>query len=81
MEKTFNFKICDIVKGFKKGTDTPYYKVICYCNFGFITNFFLNAEKMQKLSKLQEQKDFNINNYIQIFYDNTKQNFAYIIKL
>lgn len=78
MEKTFNFKIIDIVSGVSK-SNKQYYKIITYCNFGFIVNFFVTPDNMNKLRKLQEDKTFDINNYIKIFYDNTKQNFAYII--
>lgn len=79
-EKTFKFKYIDTFSGSNKD-GKRYYKLICYCNFGFIVNFFITPEKMDKLTKLMNEKDFDINSIINVFYDNNKQQLAYIIKL
>lgn len=78
--KKFSFKIINILNGTnKKGQ--KYHKVICYCYFDFNITFFLNDEKFSRLSALMNEKDFDINDYISVFYDNDKRQFAYIIKL
>ena len=79
-EKTFNFKIIDSLSGTNKKGAT-YYKIITYCNFDFIVNFYLTPEKYNQLKSLMQSKDFNINDYINVFFDKNTQNFAYFIKL
>lgn len=80
MENKFTFKIIDIQPYISK-ENKKYYKVICYCNFDFNVKFYLSEDKMLKLNELMKKDNFDINNYISVFYDNKKQSFAYIIKL
>lgn len=78
--KTFDFKLIDMVAFTTKG-DKQMYRIIVYCNFGFVVNLFTTPEKAKLLMEKQKQNNFNINDYINVFYDNTKQQFAYIINI
>lgn len=80
MKNCFSFKLVDIIP-FTSKNGKSLYRVILYCNFGFVVNIFITSEKYNILSNLQKNEDFNINDYINVFYDNSKQSFAYIINL
>lgn len=76
----FQFKLVDM-KEFIKG-DKHFYRIVAYCNFGFIVNFFTTPEKAMKLNDIvQKDKNNDISNYVNVFYDNKKQSFAYVINL
>lgn len=76
----FKFKLVDM-KEFSKG-DKNFYRIVCYCSFGFIVNLFTTPEKAMKLNEIvQKDKNTDISNYINVFYDNNKQQFAYVINL
>lgn len=77
MDKTFTFKLIDILP-YKNNNGC---RVVCYCNFGFVVTMFCNEQKFKLLMKVQENNNFNINDYIRVFYDNNKQSFAYIINI
>ena len=79
MKNCFRFKLVDLVSGTTKKGDT-YYKAICYCNFGFIVNIYLKQDKYSELLNTCNDSDFDINEQIDVFYDNNKQCFVYIIK-
>ena len=76
--KTFIFKLIDIFP-YVKG-DKHMYRLVTYCYFGYNVTFFLTEDKYKKLIELQKSDKFNINDYIRVFYDNSKQQFAYVIK-
>lgn len=77
--KTFKFKLIDMIP-YKKG-DVEKYRIITYCYFGFNITFYVSLEKAKMLMEKQKQNNFDINDYINVFYDNTKQQFAYIINI
>lgn len=75
----FKFKLIDIIP-YVKG-DKRKYRLLAYCYFGFNVTLFITEEKMIKLNEEMKKSNFDINNYIKVFYDNTKQTFAYIINI
>lgn len=80
MEKnTFKFKLIDVIP-YVKG-DKRKYRVLTYCYFGYNVTFFLNEEKMTKLNEEMKKSNFDISNYINVFFDNNKQAFAYVINI
>lgn len=77
MRNTFEFKLVEI-KPFKKG-DSEMARIICYCSFGYLINLFTTKEKAQKIQEKSKQSTFNMSDFVNVFYDNSKQQFAYII--
>lgn len=79
MDKTFSFKYVDTI-AYSKDNKTSY-RLVLYCNFGYIVNIFTNADVISKLNELSKDKDFDINNYIAVFYDNKKNAFVYFLNV
>lgn len=75
----FEFKLIEI-KPFQKG-DSEMARVICYCSFGYLINLFTTKEKAEILKEKSKQNNFNMNDFVNVFYDNSKQQFAYIINI
>ena len=79
MENTFKFKLVDCVP-FAKG-DKHYARLVIYVNFGYIINIFTTQEKgFNLMDECSKNKNFDISSKVKVYYDNTKQQFAYIIK-
>ena len=77
MNKTFIFKLVDLVP-YKNDNGC---RLVLYSTFGFFTTIFCNERQYRLLIKAQENKDFNINDYIRLYYDNDTQNFVYFINI
>lgn len=78
--KTFTFDIIKTEKGVsKKGTE--YYILKAYCNFDFVVRFFLSPEQFQKYNSLKGNKDFDINNYISVYFNKKQQCFSYYFNI
>ena len=79
-DNSFRFKYIDM-KDFVKG-DKKYVRIITYCSFGYIVNLFTTPEKALKLNDIiQKDKNYDISQYINVFYDNKSDKFAYIINI
>lgn len=79
MENTFHFKFIDIVPyTTKSGKEMQ--RVVAYCSFGYIVNFFVSTDKANKLLDYINN-DLDFNDLVRVFYDNNKQQFAYIINI
>lgn len=74
---SFKFKLIDIVP-YVKG-DKRMARIITYCSYGFIVTLFTTEEVANKLKLKSKETNFDMTNYINVFYDNTKQQFAYVI--
>ena len=78
LDKTFRFKIIDTMHYVNKnGKDV--YKAILFCYFGFNVDVFLSYDKYMQLNELALTSDFNINDYISVYYDKVNNKFAYFI--
>lgn len=76
-KNAFEFKLVEI-KPFQKG-DKEMARVVCYCSFGYLINLFTTKEKADKLKEKSRQNNFNMSDFVNVFYDNNKQQFAYVI--
>lgn len=74
---SFNFKLVDVVP-YVKG-DKRMAKVVAYCCFGFTVNFYVTEDIANKLKLKSKDTNFNFTDYINVFYDNDKQRFVYVI--
>lgn len=73
----FKFKLIDVLP-FKKG-DSKMARLVVYCSYGFIVNMFTTEEKSKSIYEKAKLKNFDITEFVYVFYDNKTQKFAYVI--
>lgn len=77
---SFDFKFLDCVP--YERNDKHYSHIIAYCSFGFIVHLFTSVEKAKVIvDDIDKTKNTNITKYVKVYYDNKKQQFAYIINI
>lgn len=78
-DNSFKFKLVDIVP-FVKG-DRHMARIVCYCSYGFIVNLFTTEEKANQLKLKSKEPNFDMTKFVNVFYDNKANQFAYIINI
>lgn len=74
---SFKFKIVDFVP-YIKG-DKKMVRIVSYCSYGFIVNFFTTEDIANKLKLKTKDSNFEFTNYVSVKYDNEKSNFSYFL--
>ena len=77
-ENVFNFILLEIVPYKKEQKELA--RVVAYCSFGFLVNFYTTSENAKKLLEVSREDNYNISNYVKVYYNNNKHDFAYVIK-
>lgn len=78
MNNSFNFVLLE-VKPYTKN-DKEFARIVLYCSFGYLVNIFTTKENAQKLIAKSKEDNFNVTKYINVYYDNSRNNFSYSLK-
>lgn len=80
-QNVFKFQLVDIYPFSKKGDNTKMARIVAYCSYGFLVNLFTTEEKAKQLKDKAKISNNDITQFVHVYFDNKKQQFAYVINI